>query len=81
MTLAVTVHVKQQQQILHLEKQTGGLKKFFFHYENGRKHIEIFPYTLTLFHSERPKLNGVLAILSAIGLRVLASQSVSIHIA
>ena len=29
-----------------------------------------FSFTLTLLHSEQPKLNGVLAILSAIGLTV-----------
>ena len=33
--------------------------------------LEVYQYTLTLLHSERPKLHRVLAILSAIGLRRL----------
>ena len=32
-------------------------------------------YLLTLLHSERPKLYGVLAILSAIGLREFSSYT------
>ena len=38
-------------------------------------------YSLTLLHSERPKLNGVLAILSAIGLMMsLVSDSLVYYI-
>ena len=31
----------------------------------------VYSYTLTLLHSERPKLHRVLAILSAIGLNIV----------
>ena len=30
---------------------------------------KVYPVSLTLLHSEQPKLHGVLAVLSAIGLR------------
>ena len=30
--------------------------------------LTVYPYTLTLLHSERPKLYAILAFLSAIGL-------------
>ena len=39
-------------------KQTG----------NHKSCLEVYPFTVTLLHSERPKLHRVLAILSAIGL-------------
>ena len=43
-------------------------------YKNGRiskvaEKMEVFQYILTLLHSEQPKLYGVLAVLSAIGLK------------
>ena len=32
--------------------------------------MKVLPHTLTLLHSEQPKLYGVLAALSAIGLKI-----------
>ena len=43
------------------------IKPFFFNFEDVNFVICFF--CLTVLHSERPKLYGVLAVLSAIGLR------------
>ena len=47
-------------------------KVFLLKKKNEEKHV--YPYILTLLHSERPKLYGVLAVLSAIGLINLNSE-------
>ena len=36
--------------------------------------MKVYSYTLTLLHSERPKLDRVLAVLSAVELTKLPSQ-------
>ena len=38
--------------------------------------MKVFPFCLTLLHSERPKLYGYLAVLNAKGLRVLVDFAV-----
>ena len=37
-------------------------------------------HLLTLLHSEKPKIYGVLAVLSAVGLNHLIAQSLLVHI-
>ena len=37
--------------------------------------LKMFPFTLTLLHSERPKLHTILAFLSAIGLTFIRNLS------
>ena len=39
-----------------------------FPFAKKGKRLGVYPYTLTLLHSERPKLYAILASLSAIGL-------------
>ena len=41
--------------------------------------LQLFYNALTLLHSEWPKLNGVLAILSAIGLLCCFTSTVNIY--
>ena len=51
-----------------MRKETKKKKK---EENNGILHLKVYPFTLTLLHSERPKLYTILAFLRAIGLILL----------
>ena len=79
----ITIHLKQQEPTFKLQKHQS--RKVFnknsksppFLYLH-KKHIHVLWPSLTLLHSERPKLYTILAFLSAIGFK-LPTKVLEIH--